>query len=332
MYKITYFQRKRRKGANYSLEQIFDDLAIRLGNKYQITQNILPYVSSGLFKRVANMIYAIFHQGDINHVTGDINYVAILLKKKKTILTILDLGVIHRTTGFKKKALLNIWFKWPVYRSKWVTVISEATKLDLLNNVPCNPDKIKVIYVPISKEFKRYDKTFNKKCPTILQIGGAPNKNLERLIPAIEGLACKLLIIGKISDTNLLLLKNANIDYENKVGIPFEEVIDCYKSSDILFFASTFEGFGMPILEAQTVGRPVITSNILSMPEVGGDAALYVDPYNVGQIREAISNLINNDPLRDTIVIKGFENIKRFNPETIALQYENLYNEILKAN
>lgn len=332
MYKTTYFQRKRREGANYSLEQIFDDLAIRLGNKYQITQNILPYVSSGLFKRVANMIYAICHQGDINHVTGDINYVALLLKKKKTMLTILDLGAIHRTTGFRRKLLLNIWFKWPVYRSRWVTVISEATKLDLLDNVPCNPDKVKVIYVPISVEFKRFDKPFNKKCPTILQIGGAPNKNLERLIPAIEGLACRLLILGKISETNLILLKNTNIDYENRVGIPFEEVIDCYKSSDILFFASTFEGFGMPILEAQTVGRPVVTSNILSMPEVGGDAAFYVDPYNVEQIREAISNLINNDYLRDTIVSKGFENIKRFNPETIALQYENLYNEILKAN
>jgi glycosyltransferase involved in cell wall biosynthesis len=103
-------------------------------------------------------------------------------------------------------------------------------------------------------------------------------------------------------------------------------------SSDILFFASTFEGFGMPILEAQAIGRVVVTSNILSMPEVGGNAALYVDPYSIEQIRDAICILKNDKILRNSLIDKGFENIKRFNPDTIAFQYEALYQEIIASN
>lgn len=331
MYRITYFLRKRRKGANFSVEQIFDDLAKRFNAKYNIHQKILPYVSSGVLKRVVNVLAAACSQGDVNHVTGDINYVAILLKKRKNISTILDLGILHRTSGLKRKILLTIWFKWPVHRSKWVTVISEATKQDLITNVKCNPDKIKVIYVPISKSFKRVNKEFNKECPTIMQIGGAPNKNLKGLIAAVQGIKCQLLIIGKISDENLKSLEQLNIDYVNKVGIPFDEVIESYVSSDILFFASTFEGFGMPILEAQAVGRPVITSNILSMPEVGGDAALYVNPLNTEEIKKAILSIIHDEKIRNSLIKKGFENAIRFDAEYIAKQYDTLYQDILNA-
>jgi glycosyltransferase involved in cell wall biosynthesis len=332
MARITYFLRKRREGANFSLEQVFENLALRTSKNYDVNQTICPYVSSGLIKRILNVLSAPFHQGDINHVTGDINYIVLLLKKRKTISTILDLGVLQQTSGFKRKAILTIWFKWSVSRSKWVTVISEATKQDLLKNVNCDPEKIKVIYVPISESFKRVDKIFNSECPTIMQIGAAPNKNLKGLIAAVNGINCKLLIIGKISEENLQLLKDGNIQYENKVAIPFQEIIESYISADILFFASTFEGFGMPILEAQAVGRPVITSNILSMPEVGGDASIYVDPYNIEEIRNSIIKLIDNDVLRQRLIERGFENVKRFDADRIASQYDVLYQNILQNN
>ena len=331
MVRITYFLRKRRAGANYSLEQIFSDLAHRFSNEYSVNEQVLPFVSSGVLKRLMNVFFAPFKQGDINHVTGDINYVALLLQKRKTISTILDLGILHRTVGVKTKVLLDVWFKWPIERSKWVTVISEATKQDVLKNIDCDPEKIKVIYVPISKSFKRADKSFNKECPVILQIGGALNKNLKGLIAAAKGISCKLLIIGKISECNLHLLQDSEIEYENKVGIPFEEIIESYISADILFFASTFEGFGMPILEAQAIGRPVITSNILSMPEVGGGAAIYVDPLDIAEIKNTLIKLIDDTMLREDLVEKGFENVKRFDSEKIALQYQALYKDILQT-
>ena len=330
MNRIVFFQRKRRKGANYSLEQMFDDLRGRLQGKYECNVFTLPFISSGFIKRIINTISAAFQQGEVNHVTGDINYAAILLKKSKTISTILDLGALHRLKGIKRSALLNIWFKWPVKRSKWVTVISEATKQDLIRNTTCDADKVKVIYVPISQDFNRIDKAFNKSYPRILQIGAAPNKNLSRLIEAVKGIKCELLIIGKISNENQELLRKYEVDYHNKVGIPFPEVIEAYSSSDILFFASTFEGFGMPILEAQATGRAVLTSDLLSMPEVGGNAAHYVDPYNIDEIREGLKKLINDDFYREDLIQKGFENVKRFDPDKIAEQYDALYQDILK--
>ena len=330
MHKINYFLRKRRKDANFSVEQIFNDLSKKFSLKYHVSNIVMPFVSSGISKRLINMFYSLTNQGDINHVTGDINYIAIFLRKHKTISTILDLAILHRTKGIKRKILLNIWFKWPVYRSKWVTVISESTKQDLLKNVTCNPNKIKVVYVPISKSFNRVDKIFNNECPVIMQIGGAENKNLKGLITAVKDVKCKLLIIGKISEANQQSLEKYNVSYENKVGISFEEVIKAYIKSDMLFFASTFEGFGMPILEAQAVGRPVITSNILSMPEVGGDAALYVDPYDFNQIKIAIQSIIDDASLRQELIEKGFKNILRFDADRIADQYESLYNKMIK--
>ena len=330
MYKITYFLRKRRKGANYSVEQVFEDLMSRIDHKYLVNKKLLPCVSSGFFKRLFNVIDSFFSQGEVNHITGDINYVALLLNKKKTISTILDLGILHRTTGIKRSILLHLWFKWPVMRSKWITVISEATKKDLVNSTNCDPDKVKVVYVPISLDFKRVDKEFKKDNPTILQIGGAPNKNLKGLIESTKDIECNLLIIGKISESNLDLLHKYKIKFKNRVGIPFEEVIASYKKADMLFFASTFEGFGMPILEAQAIGRPVITSDLLSMPEVGGDACIYINPYNNEEIRNAIKRIIENDKLREELVFKGFRNVKRFNGNVIASQYEELYKDIIQ--
>ena len=86
----------------------------------------------------------------------------------------------------------------------------------------------------------------------------------------------------------------------------------------------------MPILEAQAVGRAVITSQLLSMPEVGGDAALYVDPYQVEQIREGLQRLISDSALRNDLIKKGFENVKRFDPNVITSKYEELYLDILE--
>jgi len=329
MYKLHYYQRKRRDGKNFSLEQIFEDLRNRFKGSYNVQKIEAPFVSSGLFKRLYNVIYAIFHQGDVNHITGDINYMNLFLSKKRNILTILDCGILHRTKGLRRVFLKLIWFQLPVWRSRYVTVISQATKDDLLSNINCNSEKVKVIYVPISQDFSFVSKEFNGASPRILQIGAAPNKNLSRLIEAVTDTPCVLVIIGEIDHTNTTLLVDNNIDFENYIGIPFDKVIEEYQKSDLLFFASTFEGFGMPILEAQATGRAVITSNILSMPEVGGEGAHYVNPYDVGEIKAGIVRLISDRRYREDLIKKGLKNVERFDPETIANQYNELYKEII---
>jgi len=91
---------------------------------------------------------------------------------------------------------------------------------------------------------------------------------------------------------------------------------------------STYEGFGLPIVEANAVGRPVITSNVCSMPEVAGDAAFLVDPFDVEDIRRGVLLLINDSHLRRDLVRRGFLNVRRFSIESVATQYRSLYDEL----
>ncbi len=91
----------------------------------------------------------------------------------------------------------------------------------------------------------------------------------------------------------------------------------------MLVFVSTYEGFGLPILEAQAMGRPVVTSNIMSMPEVAGDGACLVDPCDVTILHQVLLRVINDSSYRNTLVRNGFENVKRFRSKKIAAHIWN---------
>jgi len=328
MPEVTFYYRKPRRFANFSVEFIFRDVSERLKDRIHGYAAISRYESKGLFKRLYICLEAIFRQGDVNHITGDISFVGIFLKKRKTIQTILDCGHVHASTGMKRFVLKLFWLTLPVKRCKYVTAISSATKSEILKYVRCDPDKIVVVPVAISESFKRVDKPFNKINPRILQIGTAPNKNIGRLIQALKGLDCTLVIIGKHHAVYEEQLKEAGIRYQYLSGLSNPEVLHQYEQADLIVLPSTYEGFGMPILEAQAVGRPVLTSNLSSMPEVAGDAACLVDPYQVEEIRNGIVKIICDDEYRNELIKRGFENIKRYNPEQIATEYYQLYKRI----
>ena len=325
---VCFFYRKPRKVGNYSVEFIFKDVSQRLRDRIRMKDCYMPYESSGIFKRIYNCIQSAFKQSDVNHITGDINYIGIFLAKRKTIQTILDCVHLSTSTGLKHYILKLFWVTIPVNRARFVTAISTSTKKEILKYVDCNPEKIIVIPVAISDRYQRFEKVFNAERPRILQLGTAPNKNIPRLIQALESVSCTLDVVGKHDPALEALLKKSGIDYTYSWGLSDEDILEKYKMADIISLASTYEGFGMPILEGQAVGRPVLTSNIFSMPEVAGDSACIVDPYNVGSIREGLLKIIRDETYREGLVCRGFENIKRFNPDKIALQYFDLYNKI----
>ncbi len=103
-----------------------------------------------------------------------------------------------------------------------------------------------------------------------------------------------------------------------------------YSSADILVYASLYEGFGLPIVDAFYSGLPVITSNISSMSEVGADAALYVDPQKVEDIKQKIKELTNDSSLRENLIKKGLERAKKFTWEKAADQTAQLYKSLYK--
>ena len=250
------------------------------------------------------------------------------MKKKRTILTILDVGFMNHPNPIVRFILRIFWIVLPVNRAEVITTISQASKNEILKYVKCDPNKIKVVYVPISSNFKLSEKPFNKKCPVILQIGTKPNKNVDRLIESIKDVPCHLDIVGEISEETQRKLEEYNINYSNSFRIPEEEMIIKYQNCDIVAFMSTYEGFGMPIVEANMVGKPVITSNLLSMPEVAGDAAHLVNPFDIGDMRNGILKVIEDDVYRNKLIENGIQNFKRFDPQLIAKQIESIYYEI----
>jgi glycosyltransferase involved in cell wall biosynthesis len=181
----------------------------------------------------------------------------------------------------------------------------------------------------VGEHFQAQPKNFNAENPRILHIGTAPNKNLERLIPALNNIPCTLVIVGKISDATKHLLQKNNIQAECiERRLTDQEILEQYQQCDLLSLVSTLEGFGMPIVEANAVGRVVITSNTTSMPEIANDAAVLVDPFDVANIREGFLKIIQNPTLREELINKGLKNHLRFQPKQLAEQYAQIYQKI----
>jgi len=328
--KVVFFHRKPRPNVNFSVENLFKQIRSCLTHDVEWEVKELSYFSEGIFKRIYIGIEAAFHQKDVNHITGDINFVAIFLKKKRTVLTMLDMGFMNRPKSIGRLLLKWFWIILPAKRSAIITTISEATKQELLKYVGIDPSRIRVVYVPISSSFTPFVKEFNKSNPRILQIGTSHNKNVIRLVKALKGIKCELEIVGVINAELSNELKNSAIAFTSSKNISNEEMLQKYHDADILSFASTYEGFGMPIIEANAIGRVVVTSNILSMPEVAGNAAHLVDPYDIDSIRKGILEVISNDSYRETLIRNGFENRKRFDVHQIAQEYTQIYRTLTR--
>lgn len=321
--KIKLIYRKPKLEFN-SIENVFDTL-IPFLNVDKIT---LPFFSSGYSPRKKNIQFVKSINADLIHITGYDHYLLLGLKGKKTILTIHDIEVLKRNKGLKRFILKKIWFDIPIKHAHTVTTISNFSKKEILS-LNSYKTPIEVIYNPITLPIIFKPKIFNIEEPTILHIGTKENKNLNRLILALQGIKCHLIIIGKLTPSQITLLEKNNINYTLKTNLNNDQMVNEYEKCDILSFISTYEGFGLPIIEAQTCGRVVITSNISSLPEVAGNGAYFINPYDITEIKNGIKELINNSKLRDELIQNGIENVKRFKPEQIANQYKKLYQKVL---
>lgn len=323
---VVYFQRKPFPNFNFSVEIIFDTVRKYLPASMKYSVFISKFYSQGLFTRIYNVFEAFFNQGQINHVTGDISYIGILLNKNKTIHTILDCVFLTNSKGIKRSILKLFWLQIPVKKSKFVTTISEASKKDIINNTQCSPNKVIVIPIALAPIFTFENRAYNWHKPRLLMIGSAPNKNTARMIEAIKNVDCEVVVVAEFNEGISSTLKQNKINYTYRHGLSQAEIKEVYKQTDILLFCSTFEGFGMPIIEAQAMGTAVITSNISSMPEVAtATSALLVNPYQTKEIEQAVNLLINNKNKREELIAEGFKNIERFKPSTISKMYYNLY-------
>ena len=312
----------------FSLEGYFENIEDSLASRCTVDSVVMPWHSKGIVPRYKCIQFAKSNQADINHIAGDIHFIAMGMDPSRTVLTVLDCEMLHRTSGVRRSILKHFWFTKPCKTTAAITVISEATKDELLRHIDYPSDRIHVIPVFIDERHTHAPREFDSECPKILQIGTRHNKNIERLVMALQGIQCQLWLVGNLSDEHKELLSKHGVDYRSFQELEFDELRKLYVESDIVTFASLHEGFGMPILEAQVTGRPVITSNLSSMPEVAGDGALFVDPFSVESIRDAVITCIDEPEERERVVGLGRSNCIRYSRDAIVDQYVELYRSL----
>jgi glycosyltransferase involved in cell wall biosynthesis len=257
MIRVTHFVRKTIPGA-FSMEVVYEEVRRNMPIDVSVDVWQCGHASSGIFGRMIDIWSASRHQNEVNHVTGDVHYITFLLRKHKSILTIHDCVAIDRSYGLKRFVLWLLWYWLPVKRCETIVVISEATKQQLLAHVRCDPSKIEVIHNPVAECFKPVPKTTFPERPTLLIVGTNDHKNIERMVEAARDFSCRWIVVGRLSVSQRNALERGNGEYENLVNLSREQLVKQYERCDAVMFASTYEGFGLPIVEAQAVGRPVV--------------------------------------------------------------------------
>jgi glycosyltransferase involved in cell wall biosynthesis len=231
-----------------------------------------------------------------------------------------------------------------IRKAEAIIAVSENTKKDLLKYLQIPEDKISVVYNGVNHE--AFKPTYQPilSSPYILYVGSErPRKNLGRLLEAFAELKkvpgftdLKLIKCGDpgrsdaFRDVTLQKIKELGLDSE----VIFVDTISddmlsaYYTSAKVLVYPSLYEGFGLPVLEAMACDCPVIASNVSSLPEVAGDSALLINPYDVQDIYSSIKRLLTDDGLRDDLVSKGRIHCMSFSWQKTAEKTMNVYHQV----
>lgn len=255
------------------------------------------------------------------------------------VVTVHDLGyrAFPESHPWKQRLYLELTTHWSVHVAQKVIAVSQATAKDLMALHHTPPDRIRVIYeapaqsAPVpAQHVQAVRERYGLERPYALFVGTIhPRKNIARLLQAYRslsrngGVTWDLVLAGAAGwqsegfDEQIAAMGlNRSVCWLGYV--PDEELPALLKGALFFCFPSLFEGFGLPVLEAQSYGVPVVTSNNSALPEIAGDAALLVDPTDVDAIADAMLRLSQDEALRQRLIEAGYANVKRFSWEKAA--------------
>jgi glycosyltransferase involved in cell wall biosynthesis len=241
-------------------------------------------------------------------------------------------------------------------RASRIIAVSQATKRDLISMLGIQPAQIEVIHNAIDVEFTKGEPDQNRLLtleryqvdyPFLLYVGNIqPQKNLPRLVEAFAVVQAELEQHPRFRELRLIIIGNelaAHPDLRRSVirsrvqqrvrflgFVPTETLRVFYSSAEAFVFPSLYEGFGLPPLEAMAQGTPVVTSNVSSLPEVVGDAAVLVNPENVFDIARGIRQALLDEELRRILIARGREQAARFSWDRAAERVLGIYEEVAK--
>jgi glycosyltransferase involved in cell wall biosynthesis len=256
----------------------------------------------------------------------------------------------NRAAYFYAKAMMSSSAR----RARRVLTVSEASKQDILHYLKVPASKIEVIYnalderladEPTAEEVARVRDRFQLTAPFVLYAGNIkPHKNVDRLIEAFSIVRrggghddLKLLVIGddisKYSNLRRLVHRFQLHKHVRFLGfVPDALLAVLYRLASVFVFPSLYEGFGLPPLEAMAAGVPVITSNVSSLPEVVGDAAVLIDPMDAGAIAAAMVRVLGDPVLRADLVRRGRARVTAFSWTRSAARTREVYAELVRAD
>lgn len=275
-----------------------------------------------------------------------------LLFSGRMVVTVHDLIYFHNLQGFYSpaaQAYARFFFGVLAKKRCPVIAVSHHTKEDMLRHFRrITPDRIFVVPEAASPLFRKVERgglleDFGRResldHPFVLFVGGLKkHKNIPLLIDAMRrirkrGLPHELILVGRPDARNTELLKQiVEAPFVRAVGERSdEELLFLYNLAEAFVMPSLYEGFGLPVLEAMGCGLPVIISKATSLPEVGGDAALYFDPRNVDALEEVLYNTLKNTELRKRMAEKSAEQAKKFSWAEAARRTADVYDRAINA-
>ncbi len=246
------------------------------------------------------------------------------------VTTVHDLSVLHfpELANLKIKAVHERKLKWVEKETDIVIVPSVATKDDL---VDIGFSRSKIVVIPEASVFKKVNilkiqkvkRKHNISGKYLLSVGINPRKNTARIISSYKNFSLKkkmdLVLVGKPFQVDIESDRSVKV-----LGyVPDEDLAALYSGAEMLVFPSLYEGFGLPILDAFSCEVPVVTSNISSMPEVAGGAAILVDPFDEDSIVAGMEMVLKR---RRVCVQKGLQRLKKYSWEKTAKETLRIYN------
>lgn len=275
-------------------------------------------------------------------------------KNFPTVVTVHDVTPLvfpkHYPPGIKGR-INHIRQRASLLNTGAIITDSEASKKDIIKYFKISSDKVNVVYLAQADHFKviKDEKVLEKlrgryKLPEqfALYAGSVNwNKNLINLTAGCLDAGIDLVVVGRdfenrenLNHKELESYKKFLQKYSNNPNVHIsgfvedEDLVGLMNLARVIMLPSFYEGFGLTILEGQACGTPVITSSVSSMPEVGGEGALYVNPYNMEDITQAIKKVLQDENLQKKLIERGFNNLKRFSwqraAEETALVYEKI--------
>lgn len=273
------------------------------------------------------------------------------LPHTRTILQVHDLSFVRvpETAAPRLKAYLDRVVPASARRADHILADSQATKDDLQALYGITADKITVLHGGVDSRFRpqplEAQEAIRQKyhldhLPFILSVGTVqPRKNYERLIEALADLRhaghdIHLVIAGGrgwLDAPIYALVKSTGMEaFVHFIGfVEDDDLPALYSAATCFAYPSLYEGFGLPVLEAMACHTPVLTSNVSSMPEAAGDAAILIDPFDTQAISHQLERIINETQLRETLIQKGTEHVKSFSWQKSAQKLKNVYSEML---